>query len=111
MRSSFAVACLAPFLLLALVAAVALHEWWIVGVVSDPAILSQYPFGSEGPAGGFAYYASPQAYARHHLLAAVAGVILAAMFAAAWHRTSRVIAGWGYIATAAYMFWFMLRFL
>lgn len=109
MRTLFGIACFAPVLVLGAFVAMALQEWWSVGVVSDPAVLSQYPFGTEGPVAGIEHYSSPQAYAQHQLFAAITCVALGIAFVAAWLRRSRSILMFTYIVTAGLTAWSVSR--
>jgi hypothetical protein len=75
-------------------------EWIRVGVIADPAVLSQYPFGStEGPVGGAAHYASAQAYALHSLKSALLAGSCAALFAVAGARNSRAVLAAGFVVS------------
>jgi hypothetical protein len=105
MRALFATACAIPLLVLLAFAAFVIREFWVVGVVADPAILSSYPFGAEGPVAGIEHYASPKAYANHSLVVAIACVGLAALFIIAWCRKSRLLLAAAYVVTVSATLW------
>ncbi|MBU1092733.1 hypothetical protein KJ836_03650 [Patescibacteria group bacterium] len=52
---------LTPAILLALFCALLFTEWYRVGVISDPLVIKQYPFGGEGPVADAPNYASAEA--------------------------------------------------
>lgn len=81
---------LACYLLLA--GSLSFYEWYRVGVIASPEVLSQYPFGAEGPAAGDPAYANALAYARRALQTWLfAALVFAVLVLGARKRSAKVL--------------------
>ena len=60
-------------ILLLLFSSISFYEWWQLGVVADPKIISLYPFGGEGPVAGIWAYESVESYV---LLSLISGLTI-----------------------------------
>jgi len=78
---------------LALYTLLLLREWYVVGVVADPSVLSKYPFASEGPAASARNYASAETYSRTAALHGLASTAFMLMTVIAGWRRSKVMLG------------------
>ena len=91
--------CVPGAVLTALLVAIAAREWYLIGVVADPATIAKYHFGSEAMVGaGGEHYRSAAVYARSALLEALLGLPVLAAFLLALYRRSLRLAVFLYLA-------------
>lgn len=89
------------FMLAGLLAALFLEEWWVIGVVADPAVIESYHFGSEAMVGhGGWKYATAELYAITALAEGMVAIVVMMTFAIAAITRSFAVAVGAYAALA-----------
>ena len=78
-----------PAILLTLFGALSFGEWYRVGLIADPQVIQQYPFGGEGPVAELPNYASADTYVRSALWDWVVSAMLVLLFLSAGVLHSR----------------------
>jgi hypothetical protein len=99
LKSGFKVALLIPGTLAALLFTILnLREWYQVGWLATPAIIAQYPFGGESPAGDYWHYLNAQRYSQVAFLDGLLMLGTTFIFVFAIHRRSTDTAVAAYMA-------------